>query len=140
MKRIVYLTPDNVVRIVFDYNAFITSYQNEIEKITVPFNKADPKYKVFLDRIQELSDKTKEIDINLVAKEVGVPLDFYFNRVLYPFVDQGIVSVYDIRNKNYVPVYNCRDYGFQAGPLAGWGGKDYQLADGLVFLRNTWKS
>jgi len=136
-KRVAYTTENQVAKVVFDYEDFIKAYEKEAEW---GYQRGDFKYRSLAEKIKKEIIKLDEVDINTLAKESNVPIDHYFNRVLYPFVKKGKVFLYDRENKSYVDFYIIRDYGVYAAPLMGQGTFEFKLPNGKIFLEESWRS
>lgn len=139
LKRVAFTSLGGVAKIVFDYETFIAAYEKESDWV---YEHAGQHYH-YRDLIEALKERiisTDEIDIGALANEVGVPLDFCFNRVLYPAVKDGKFCLFDVENDCYVDSYVVRSYGLQVAPLAGKGGEEYMLPSGKVFLEGGWIS
>jgi len=137
-KRVLYTTENQVAKIVFNYEDFIKAYEKEIE--WGPYQQGDIKYQALIEKIKKEITKSDEVDINALAKELNVPLDFHFNRVLYPFVKKGKIFLYDVENKSYVDFFIIRDYGVYAAPLMAHGSFEFKLPNGKIFLEESWIS
>ena len=138
-KRVAFASRDGVAKIVFDYRAFIAAYEKQSDWVYEHAKHHCP-YRDLIEALKERIGYADEVDIGTLAQEVGVPLDFCFNRVLYPVVKSGKFCLYDMENDCYVDSYVVRSYGFQLAPLAGRGGEEYMLPSGKVFLEDGWIS
>ena len=138
LKRITFLVGEPTARIVFDYDCFMTAYRKEADWIyehALPEQRDGFHYRDLIKAIQVEGISSDEIDIYTVAAETNGPLDFCFNRALFPALDKGQVCLYDVENRCYVDFYILRKYGYTFGRLEGKAHLEYLLPSGKVFIK-----